>query len=91
MVFSAFWGMASPGEAMPSDRNRSLTEEEEREIRRELAALLEEHRDLDNAIAALGQASVADTMSIQRLKKRKLALKDRIAKLEDRLLPDIIA
>jgi hypothetical protein len=76
---------------MPSDQNRSLTDEEEREIRRELAVLLEEHRDLDDAIAALAQSSAADTMSIQRLKKRKLALKDRIAKLEDRLLPDIIA
>jgi len=50
-----------------------------------------EHRDLDNAIAQLNQAANADTMAIQRLKKRKLALKDQMTKLEDRLLPDIIA
>ncbi|MEX0852692.1 MAG: DUF465 domain-containing protein [Bauldia sp.] len=68
-----------------------MGEEEEREIRRELAELRQEHRDLDAAIAAMGQSPVADTMGIQRLKKRKLALKDRIAVLEDRLFPDIIA
>jgi hypothetical protein len=76
---------------MPPDQDRRLTEEEEREIRQKLAGLLVEHRDLDNAIAQLNQAANADTMAIQRLKKRKLALKDQMTKLEDRLLPDIIA
>ena len=79
---------------MPSDQDRRLSEEEEREIRRELAELRQEHRDLDAAIDAMasaGNMTNADSMGIQRLKKRKLALKDRIAKLEDRLLPDIIA
>lgn len=71
--------------------DRRLNQEEEREVQRELAELRQEHRDLDDAIAALASAPVADTMGMQRLKKRKLALKDRIAKLEDRLLPDIIA
>jgi len=68
-----------------------LTDEEDREIRRELAELRQEHRDLDLAIAAMVEAGTADPIRIQRMKKRKLALKDRIAALEDRRLPDIIA
>ncbi len=74
-----------------SDENRRISEEENREIRRELAELRQEHRDLDAAIASMTGAPSADTMGIQRLKKRKLVLKDRIAVLEDRLFPDIIA
>lgn len=50
-----------------------------------------EHRDLDDAIAALLQSTVPDQLQIARLKKRKLQLKDRIAIIEDTLLPDIIA
>ena len=68
-----------------------LTDEEEREIRRELAELRQEHRDLDLAIAAMIESGAVDTIRIQRMKKRKLALKDRIAALEDSRLPDIIA
>jgi hypothetical protein len=71
--------------------DRRLTNEEERELRRELAELGQQHRDLDVAIAAMVALPNPDTIRIQRLKKRKLALKDRIAALEDRLLPDIIA
>jgi hypothetical protein len=70
---------------------RRLTDEEDREIRRELAELRQEHRDLDAAIAAMAEAANVDTIRIQRMKKRKLVLKDRIAALEDRILPDIIA
>lgn len=70
---------------------RRLSDEEEREIRRELAGLRLEHRDLDEAILALAQAASPYTIRLQRLKKRKLALKDRIASLDDRLFPDIIA
>jgi hypothetical protein len=70
---------------------RRLNEEEEREVRRELAELRQEHRDLDAAIQALTDSARPDTIQIQRLKKRKLALKDRISVLDDRLLPDIIA
>lgn len=70
---------------------RRLTDEEEREIRRELAELRQEHRDLDAAIAAMAETANVETIRIQRMKKRKLALKDRIAVLEDRILPDIIA
>ncbi len=72
-------------------QGRRLTDEEEREIRRELAELRQEHRDLDLAIAAMIESGTIDTIRIQRMKKRKLALKDRIAALEDRRLPDIIA
>ncbi len=74
-----------------STRGGDLTDEEDREIRRELAELRQEHRDLDLAIAAMIESGTVDTIRIQRMKKRKLALKDRIAALEDRRLPDIIA
>ncbi len=74
-----------------SAQDGRLTEEEEREIRRELAELRQEHRDLDLAIAAMIDSGIVDTIRIQRMKKRKLALKDRIAALEDKRLPDIIA
>jgi hypothetical protein len=60
-------------------------------IRNELALLRQEHRDLDSAIEALHAKPRPDTLQIQRLKKRKLVLKDRISALEDKLLPDIIA
>lgn len=68
-----------------------MTEEEEGEIRRELVRLRQEHRDLDTAIDALVGSGRADHLTIQRLKKRKLAIKDRVQHLEDRLVPDIIA
>jgi len=71
--------------------SRRMTEQEEEELRRELLQLRQEHRDLDAAIAAMVETGNIDTIRIQRLKKRKLVLKDRIAAIEDRLLPDIIA
>jgi hypothetical protein len=64
---------------------------DERELREELARLRAEHRDLDAEIAALEGLSAADQLHLKRLKKRKLALKDRITAIEDQLLPDIIA
>lgn len=60
-------------------------------LRLELAHLKDEHRDLDAAIAALSSGPITDALAVQRLKKKKLMLKDRIAALEDGLLPDIIA
>jgi len=60
-------------------------------VRNELARLRQEHRDLDVAIEALQSQSRPDNLQLQRLKKRKLVLKDRISALEDKLLPDIIA
>jgi hypothetical protein len=71
--------------------SRRMTEQEEEELRRELLQLRQEHRDLDAAIAAMVETGDIDTIRIQRMKKRKLVLKDRIAAIEDRLLPDIIA
>jgi hypothetical protein len=68
-----------------------MTEEEEAAIRAQLARLRQEHRDLDAAIAAMSESDRSDPIRVQRLKKQKLALKDRIARLEDQLLPDIIA
>ena len=56
-----------------------------------LEELRMEHRDLDDVIHRLSEDAVADTLQIQRLKKRKLRIKDEIARLEDQLLPDIIA
>jgi hypothetical protein len=63
----------------------------EAEIIRQIGELRQEHRDLDAAIDALIFASVSDQLQVARLKKRKLALKDQIAALEDQLIPDIIA
>ncbi len=60
-------------------------------LRAKLAALKTEHRDLDDVIARLVDHAPLDQLQLQRLKKRKLLLKDRIAKLESDLLPDIIA
>ena len=60
-------------------------------LRIELEVLRQEHRDLDAAIAALADRAAADQLTITRLKKQKLALKDKIARIEDKLTPDIIA
>jgi hypothetical protein len=62
----------------------------EDELRAQLQTLREEHRDLDRAIAALEQVG-DDQLQITRLKKRKLLIKDEMAQIEDKLLPDIIA
>ncbi len=68
-----------------------MTHEEERELRELLARLQQEHRDLDAAISALAESPGSDVIQVQRLKKRKLALRDRIRAIEDQLTPDIIA
>lgn len=64
---------------------------EQEMLQQKLAALRTEHRDLDDVIARLSERAPFDQLQIQRLKKRKLALKDQIILLESRLLPDIIA
>ncbi len=67
------------------------TMEETDIIKRELSALMVEHRKLDDAIADIPDDGIHNLLHIQRLKKRRLALKDQISDLENRLLPDIIA
>jgi hypothetical protein len=64
---------------------------EEIAIRAKLQNLLQQHRDLDAAIASLEQGGNADQLQLRRLKKMKLELKDRITMLENKLIPDIIA
>jgi len=68
-----------------------MTKEQEAALGLELATKRQEHADLDAAIRMLVDTNVSDKMLVQRLKKRKLALKDRIVQLENILLPDIIA
>jgi hypothetical protein len=68
-----------------------MTHEDEIELRAQLARLRQEHRDLDAAISALQDAPGSDVLQVQRLKKRKLFLRDRISHIEDQLTPDIIA
>ncbi len=60
-------------------------------LRIELAQLRQEHRDLDVAVEALASTPNHDVLQLQRLKKKKLMIKDRIMALEDQLHPDIIA
>ena len=57
----------------------------------QLSQLRLEHRDLDDAIAALVQSGSTDMLQIQRLKKKKLMLRDEIQRIEDDIVPDIIA
>jgi hypothetical protein len=68
-----------------------MTDEDERELHAELMRLQQEHRDLDAAIDALHQSPAPDLLRLQRMKKRKLQLRDRIAFIEDQITPDIIA
>ena len=68
-----------------------MTEQERRELETELARLRQEHRDLDSAIEALQASPGKDAIQVQRLKKRKLVLRDRIGFIEDQLTPDIPA
>ena len=77
-------GTDSVRECMNNDTQTS-------ELRELLARLVNEHRDLDAEIVALEGATMGDQLHIKRLKKRKLAIRDRISAVEDQLLPDIIA
>jgi len=69
----------------------AMKQDEERELREQLARLQQEHRDLDAAIAALAMSPGSDLIQVQRLKKRKLILRDKIRQIEDQITPDIIA
>ncbi len=71
--------------------SKELSQEERAEFAIEVERLRQEHRDLDAAIDALTSVGAGDLLQLQRLKKRKLMLRDRITFLEDALTPDIIA
>lgn len=64
---------------------------EQEALRQRLADLETEHRDLDDVIARITEAVIYDQLQVQRLKKRKLLLKDEIARIRALLVPDIIA
>lgn len=68
-----------------------MNDNDESALREQLARLQQEHRDLDAAIAALATSPGSDLIQVQRLKKRKLVLRDKIRQLEDTITPDIIA
>jgi hypothetical protein len=87
-IIVALAGPPWPGASKPAV---AMTKDEERELRERLARLHQEHRDLDAAIAALAMSPSSDLIQVQRLKKRKLVLRDRIRVVEDQLTPDIIA
>lgn len=65
--------------------------EDQEALRRQLAELQSEHRDLDDIIARLSEKVPFDQLQVQRLKKRKLSIKDQIERVRSKLLPDIIA
>ena len=67
-----------------------MSEQEQAEVRLEFARLKQDHADFDAAINAM-IAMGCDPLQIQRMKKKKLVLKDKIAQIEDRIIPDIIA
>ena len=68
----------------------AMSDQEQTEIRLEFAKLKQEHTDFDAAINAM-IATGCDPLQVQRMKKKKLAIKDRMQAIEDRIIPDIIA
>lgn len=68
-----------------------MNDNDDNTLREQLARLQQEHRDLDAAIAALASSPGSDLIQVQRLKKRKLVLRDQIRQVEDQITPDIIA
>lgn len=74
---------------MDEDNDKNVETQEQ--ILQQIAIMESEHSDLDAVIERLGEDLPFDQLKLQRLKKRKLVLKDEIAKLRSRILPDIIA
>jgi len=79
------------GPRHPAKSAKIMNDDEDRELPAELARLQQEHRDLDAAIDALQRSPAPDLLQLQRLKKRKLQLRDRISIVSDQITPDIIA
>jgi hypothetical protein len=86
-----YFAAAEPDTAHAADPAVAMNDDDERALREQLARLQQEHRDLDAAIAALALSPGSDLIQVQRLKKRKLVLRDKIRQIEDALTPDIIA
>lgn len=86
-------GYAGSPASLPADFRQvsDMQRQNDRELRDELVRLRTEHRELDDEILALEGEGALDQFTIRRLKKKKLAIKDQITKIEDQLLPDIIA
>ena len=80
-----------PARAHGNSMNAPMELSHEDVLRVKLAALKREHRDLDDAITAMQERGTSDQLAMVRLKKKKLGLKDQIARIEDELTPDIIA
>lgn len=89
MIFRLYGGQVTTPKSIAMTKQAQMPREEV--LRVELALLRQEHRDLDNAISALHETISADILTLKRLKRNKLTLKDQIARLEDELTPDIIA
>jgi hypothetical protein len=85
------FGFAGPGGRPERKPAVAMTQNDVRELREQLARLQQEHRDLDAAIVALAMSPGSDVIQVQRLKKRKLVLRDKIRRIEDQITPDIIA
>ena len=83
------------GALVPSSKTRPMNAPGEMShedvLRVKLEVFRREHRELDEAIKALQEKATGDSFTLQRLKKKKLVLKDEIARIEDELYPDIIA
>ena len=84
-------GLFAPHDVLHGVTDTPLSEEEKAQIRLRLQALEIEHHDLDDVIGRLVGDPAQDQLQLQRLKKRKLLLKDQIQRLRTRLIPDIIA
>ncbi len=74
-----------------SGRDKDDTDEEQSQLMKRLEQLTLEHRDLDEVIFQMGSEPLVDALRLQRFKKRKLAIKDEIRVIHQKLLPDIIA
>jgi len=74
-----------------SGRDKDDTDEEQSQLMKRLEQLTLEHRDLDEVIFQMGGEPLVDALRLQRFKKRKLAIKDEIRTIHQKLLPDIIA
>ena len=84
-------GPSITGRVSRNGMTRQASDDERAALAAELEHLRQEHRDLDAAIEALVHMGSVDRLQIQRLKKRKLGLRDRMSFLDDQLTPDIIA